>query len=79
MTIKVTRAQAINHLYNGGTLFSLTSGEGWQICDPQADQSDPWALPTSCPSKRMVRRFIGKLHDEAMHDFGKPHVFVIHR
>ena len=65
MMIHVTRAQAINALLNGETLWSTTTGEGWK-------------LDLSCPrwhSKREVRRFLAFLHK---HSF-QPHEFAVRR
>ena len=65
MIIKVPRAQAVDALLRGETLWSATTGEGWE-------------LDLSCPcwrSKREVRRFLSRLHKYN----DKPHEFVVHR
>ena len=65
MYIKVTRAQAVDALLRGETLWSGTTGEGWEL-----DLSAPrWH------SKREVRRFLAFLHK---HSF-QPHEFLVRR
>lgn len=66
MIIKITsRSQAVDALLRGETLWSATTGEGWEL-----DLTAPgWR------SKRAVRRFIGKLQTF----WDKPHEFYVRR
>lgn len=48
MFINVTLQQAITRIQDGGILWSLDTGEGWELCEPES-----W-------SKRAVRGWLVK-------------------
>ncbi len=58
MSIEVTnRAQLVDALLRGATLWCLDTGEGWQLCGPGE-------LPhPHFRSKRGVRRFVSFLYN----------------
>lgn len=56
MFINVTLQQAITRIQDGGILWSLDTGEGWELCEPGS-----W-------SKRAVRSWLVK-RDRQMRDW----------
>ena len=56
MFINVTLQQAITRIQDGGILWSLDAGEGWELCEPGS-----W-------SKRAVRGWLVK-RDHQMRDW----------
>ena len=67
MLIKVTRSAAIAALLRGETLWSLTTGEGWEL-----DLS-------IYRSARSVRRFLSSLQQSQYHWEGNMHVWALRR